>query len=265
MQRHFDELDERGYTLLEQVLTQSQIEAAIAELRRSYEEEFVSAHEPGTWRTTNLTARAPVFRDLIQLPEVVACMSHLLGEDYVLADMGARSPLPGIAAQGLHRDGGPAVPNPPFNVHDVLPFYAQSMFALVDFTRENGATRLVPGSHATCIAPEDVTPEQVVDLICEAGTILIYDNRLLHGGGVNRSQEVRYAIQGFCCRRQVKPFCDHTRSIPLELAARESPLMRRLWGFECQVMWEEDPRRYRMVEVEGARPLFDYERGIDRG
>ena len=108
MQRHFDELDERGYTLLEQVLTQSQIEEAIAELRRSYEEEFVSAHAPGPCRTTNLTARAPVFRDLIQLPEVVACMSHLLGEDYVLADMGARAPLPGIAAQGLPRAGGPA-------------------------------------------------------------------------------------------------------------------------------------------------------------
>ena len=54
MQRHLDELDSQGYTLLENALTRDQIEAAVDELRRSYEEEFVTAHEPGTCRTTNL-------------------------------------------------------------------------------------------------------------------------------------------------------------------------------------------------------------------
>ena len=264
LQGHFDQLDQQGYTLLHNVLSREQIEEAVEHLSRSYEEEFVSAHEPGTLRTTNLTVRARIFRDLIQLPEVVASMGYLLGEDYVLSDMGARSPLPGIAAQGLHRDGGPVVPNPPENVHEVLPFYAQSLFALCDFTEENGATRFVPGSHVSTVAAADVPAAEVVDLVCPAGTILIYDNRLLHGGGANRTQEVRYSVQGFCCRRQVKPFCDHTRSVPLDLVRRETPLMRRLWGFECQMMWEDAPRHYKMLEVDGAKPIFDYERGIDR-
>ena len=262
MQAHLDNLDQLGYTLLHDALSSEQIEEAVDHLGLSYEEEFASAHEPGTLRTTNLTARAQIFRDLIQLPEVVACMSHLLGDDYVLSDMGARSPLPGIAAQGLHRDGGAAVPNPPFNVHEVLPFCAQSLFALRDFTVDNGATRFVPGSHTSAVAAADVPDEEVDDMVCPAGTILIYDNRLLHGGGANRTQEVRYALQGFCCRRQIKPFCDHTRSIPHALVERATPLLRRLWGFESQSAWEQAPRDFRLVEAAGARPIFDYNRGI---
>ncbi len=40
--------------------------------------------------------------------------------------------------------------------------------------------------------------------------------------------------------------------------------MRRLWGFESQVMWEGVPRQYNLVEVEGAKPIFDYMRTTER-
>lgn len=76
----------------------------------------------------------------------------------------------------------------------------------------------------------------------------------------NSSTETRYAIQGFFCRSSRRPFCDHTRSIPPDIVASETALMRRLWGFESQVMWEGAPRQYKLVEVDGARPIFDYMR-----
>ena len=59
----------------------------------------VSLYEPKASRAVNLTARAEIFRELIQLPRLVACMEYLLGTDYVLCDMGARSPMPGIGPQ----------------------------------------------------------------------------------------------------------------------------------------------------------------------
>lgn len=80
------------------------------------------------------------------------------------------------------------------------------------------------------------------------------------GVAENSSQETRYSIQGFFCRSSRRPFCDHSRSIPQDIVATETALMRRLWGFESQVMWEAEPRHYKLVEVEGARPLFDYMR-----
>jgi ectoine hydroxylase-related dioxygenase (phytanoyl-CoA dioxygenase family) len=265
MTQHFKELDELGYTILENVLSPRQITEAIAALSQSYKEQHVSAHEPGTLRTHNLTARAEVFREIIQLPRLVQCMEYLLGEDYIISDMGARSPAPGMQPQGLHRDGGTPIPNPPFNTHAMIPQAAQSMIALSEFTLENGATRLVPGSHVIDIDPASVLPEEELLFTCAPGTVVVFDNRLLHGGSANNTDEVRYAIQGYCCRSTTRPFCDHTRSIPPDIIANATPLMRRLWGFNCQSMWEETPRDFKIIEVPDASPRFDYNRNIEPG
>jgi ectoine hydroxylase-related dioxygenase (phytanoyl-CoA dioxygenase family) len=263
METHFRELDEQGYTILGDLLTPQQVDGAMESLRESYEESHVSAHEPGSLRTHNLTARAEIFREIIQLPRLIACMGYLLGQDYILSDMGARSPAPGMPAQGLHRDGGPFVPNPPYNTHMVLPVVAQALIALTPFTTENGATRFVPGSHLMDIDPASVPADQERLFLCNPGTVLIYDGRMIHGGGVNTADEVRYAIQGFCCRSNTRPFCDHTRSVSNELVEQASPLLRRLWGFECQSAWEESPRNFKIVEAPGAKTRFDYNHGIE--
>ena len=254
MQEHFRELDEVGYTILEDLLTPQQVSEAVAALEEIYDREqaVVSDHEPGTKRAFNLTARAEIFRQMLQLPRLVACMEHLLGPDYTLGDMGARSPMPGIAAQSLHRDGHDG------NMGSQSPMYAQSMFALSDFTEQNGATLYVPGSHRSQINPNDVTPDQEKVLLCSAGTVLVYDHRVLHAGGTNNSDQIRYSVQGFCCHKLIKPFCDHTRSIPPELVVSASPLMRRLWGFENQCAWEAAPREFKIIDAPGSKPVFQY-------
>ena len=101
-------------------------------------------HEPGTLRTHNLSARDAVFRRIIQTPEIIGCMEHLLGSDCILCDLGARSPMPGMAQQNLHRDGGPWCPRPEVDPHAVMPMVAQAMIALSDFSLQNGATRAQP-------------------------------------------------------------------------------------------------------------------------
>ena len=140
-------------------------------------------HEPGSLRTHNLTARGAVMRRIIQTPEIIACMEHLLGSDCILCDMGARSPLPGMPAQGLHRDGGPWCPRPERDPHAVMPLVAQAMIALSEFSLDTGATRLVPRSHLTGIDPGEIREEDESRLICSPGTVLIYDGGIIHGGG----------------------------------------------------------------------------------
>ena len=83
----------------------------------------------------------------------------------------------------------------------------------------------------------------------------------MHGGAPNDTDQIRYAVLNFHCRARMKPFCDHTRSIPHDIVESASPTLRRLWGFECQSAWEESPRNYQIIEVTGAKPRFEY-RGI---
>ena len=109
-----------------------------------------------------------------------------------------------------------------------------------------------------------VRPDEEQLFTCAPGTALIFDNRILHGGGTNSTDEVRLSLQGFCCRSMVRPLCDHTRSTPRELVESATPLLRRLWGVECQCAWEESPREWRVVDAPGARPTFDYARGIEK-
>ena len=265
MTEHFRDLDEKGYTILKDLLSPAQVVEAVAALKGIYEreKEVAQLHEAHTLRSFNLTRRAEIFRQLIQLPQLVACMEYLLGKDYILSDMGARSPMPGLKSQPLHRDGGSFLPTPEgADRHAVLPLSAQSMFALVEFTADNGATRFVPGSHNINIDPAKVRSDEEFRFTCSPGTVLVYDSRLVHGGGANTTNQVRYSLQGFCCRSYVRPFCDHTRSIPREIVEAASPQMRRLWGFESQSMWEAEPRRFKLVEAPGARAVFDFDHGL---
>ena len=160
MHRHFQEFDEQGYTIIERVLSLGQVDEEVKILKESYEENHASANEPGSSRTHNLTARGKIFQEIIQLAEIVACMEYLLGEDYILSDMDARSPMPGMLDQGLHWEGSSFLPNSPYNVHTLLPAEAQSIMALTEFTAEKGATRLLPRSHLRDIDPASVPAAQ---------------------------------------------------------------------------------------------------------
>ena len=88
--------------------------------------------------------------------------------------------------------------------------------------------------------------------------MVVFDGRLLHGGAPNTTDKIRYAIQGFCCRSTIRPFCGHTRSTLPEIVAAATPMLRRLWGFECQSAWEESPRNFRIINAPGAKPRFEY-------
>jgi ectoine hydroxylase-related dioxygenase (phytanoyl-CoA dioxygenase family) len=115
--------------------------------------------------------------DAVLLP---ACSRYRLNLGHVL-DRG-----PGAAAQLLHRDEAVwcDVPRP----HPEL--QVATMIALVDFTEDNGATRVIPGSHRW---PADRTadPAETVPAEMPAGAAVVYLGSTIHGGGANRTADVR--------------------------------------------------------------------------
>ncbi len=122
----------------------------------------------------------PVFRavcDAILLP---SCASYQLNIAHVL-DRG-----PGSEQQLVHRDEVVWVhlpsPHPEIQLASVI--------ALVDFTADNGATRVVPGSHRW---PRDrvATPDELVPAEMAAGSAIIYLGSTLHAGGANVTTDER--------------------------------------------------------------------------
>lgn len=131
----------------------------------------VAAHSR-TFATEVLTH--PVYRSVCDRILLPSCARYQLNIGHLL------SRGPGAEAQMLHRDElvWIHVPRP----HPEL--QVASMVALVDFRAENGATRVVPGSHRW---PHDRKPEphEIADAEMPAGSAVLYLGSTLHGAGTN--------------------------------------------------------------------------------
>jgi len=96
--------------------------------------------------------------------------------------------LPGEKPQELHRDGDFY----PFR-HPAPPLLMGMMWAATDFTADNGATSVVPGSNRWP-AGRRAKPEEVVPAVMPAGSVLVYTSAMIHGGGENRSNAPRCGV-----------------------------------------------------------------------
>lgn len=138
------------------------------------------------WRHSLLDLDANV-QAVCRLPPLLAVVGALIGERFFLSQVEGREPLTGGGHQGLHRDLSAQRPGDTVNA---LAFFD-------DFSPENGATRLVPGTHrpAQGAPPPSVDDEaRSVQLAGAAGDILVFDADLLHAGSVNRTGARRRSI-----------------------------------------------------------------------
>jgi len=248
--RYLEQMTEQGFAVLPEVFSPAEVER----LRAATEEVFVreegnlAGHGAQVRFSVNLTNKHAAFRDLLQHPVIVEAMTSLLGDDFILGSMHTRSTYPGAPKQRLHRD---------WLLDRRIPFptHINSMWMLDDFTEENGATHVVPGSHLWGGSVEQgKTYPGELQATGKAGTVVVFDSRLFHGGGANRSTAARRGLTVFFCRSWAKPQEDHTRCINPALLADASPLLLRLWGFHAQVPWEEpaEPNVMQQIAAPGV-------------
>jgi len=241
------EIGERGYAVLPTRAPAEMLQGLREALERMYREEADTPRqhaEPGCLRGYNLVRRAAVFRQALLYSRVIDVVEAILGRDCILHSFESRSALPGGGEQSLHRDM-------PFVPHMALSINV--LWLLDDFTAENGATRLIPGSHRRPEGPEPgrVYPDEVLAL-APAGTILAFDTMTWHGGGANRTNQIRRGIHVHYCRSWVKPQRDHTRSMDPAALVGASPLLIRLLGYYAQPEFEAAPNDFRRNPMPGS-------------
>jgi ectoine hydroxylase-related dioxygenase (phytanoyl-CoA dioxygenase family) len=231
------QLDDRGYVVLERVMPpgllaglRDRIHALFAEEGDRAGSEFRT--EPYAHRLANLVDKGEVFRRAIVLPEVLALVRHVLGPDIKLSSLNARSADPGgEQGQPLHVDMA-AVPD------ERGYWVCNTIWLLDDFTAENGATRMVPGSHTWRTRPQDVLEDpqaphgDEVLLLAPAGSIVVMNAHLWHGGTANRSAAPRLAMHGFYCRRDKPQQQYQKRLLRPETQAALTPELRDILALD---------------------------------
>jgi ectoine hydroxylase-related dioxygenase (phytanoyl-CoA dioxygenase family) len=157
--------------------------------------------EPGCRRLANLIDKDPLFGEVIRRPRLLAYVRAVLGPRIKLSSCNVRSVNPHWdQPQPLHADMG-ALPD------ERGYWVCNTVWMLDDFTPDNGPLRAVPGSHRWGKLPQEVLadaraphPDEVV-IHGQAGTVVIMNAHLWHGGLPNRTARPRTAFHAFYCRR----------------------------------------------------------------
>lgn len=197
-----EQLDRDGYAILPDFLSP----ALLAELRERvlalFAEEGDQAgsefkKEPHTQRLANCLDKGEVFLRCIADPAVREGIAAVIGPEYKVSSVNVRSAdALSDFPQPLHCDMG-GLPDERGN------WVCNTIWMLDDFTTENGATRCVPGTHKSGRLPPDPMERHRDEILVTgtAGTVVVMNSHLWHGGTGNRTARPRCAMHGFFCRR----------------------------------------------------------------
>ena len=236
-----DQIIQEGYTVVEGVLDEGTRERCLAALEAVFGAEADIAVQR-EWDTPTyriaymLPAKHPVFLDQCRPGVLATLAASVLGRDCVLAGFNGNSIKPGSQGQPLHRDHPEPTPGVPLYVHAVV--------ALDRFTTENGATRLVPGSHREPIA--DLTAAEPLARHVELvpGAAVVFDAACLHAGSANVTATPRRALHVLFARRWVQPHWDFPGSLREHDVATLDDERRRLLGFgNVPARYDHEARR----------------------
>ena len=192
---------------------------------RNGEDHFAGHH---TTRTGGLLVRSEKCRELIEHETILNPCNEFLAPYCERVQLHLTQIIrirPGETAQTIHRDRwawGKHLSHlePQFN----------TIWAITDFTSENGATQVVPGSTQW---PDDqeIKPEQITQAEMKAGSVLVYSGSVFHGGGANTSDQDRIGINITYALGWLRQEENQYLSCPPELAKDLSPTLQGLAGY----------------------------------
>jgi ectoine hydroxylase-related dioxygenase (phytanoyl-CoA dioxygenase family) len=231
------QLDEKGYLVLPNLMSHE----TLALLRERVEELFAVEgaaagsefkQERNARRLANLVNKGQIFERAIATPQVLACMEHVLGPAFKLSSLNVRAADPlSDCSQPLHADSGA--------VKDDRGYWVcNSVWMLDDFTTENGAIRMVPGSHQLGRLPQDALADPVAPhpdeelLTGTAGTVVVMNAHMWHGATANRSKGQRRAMHAFYTRWDKPQQQYQKKLLSTEVQANLSPSLRKLLALE---------------------------------
>lgn len=233
-----------GFLLLEDFYSRDLITAARRRIYGLIEEEpsrtshfYGDEVNPSQDRVWNLPAKGREFRDICADERLLAIMRPILGKDLMLSSFAANVLHPGAQAQEPHVDYPywdlHATDRWPGTLNSTFHLAVEAVMPLDEFTVENGATAIVPGSHKLACWPDPARfSQRHIRVTMRPGTLLLFPALLWHAGQENRSGGSRAALLGSYTIKSIKPIEDWSRCINRQEARGYSRNMQDLLGLD---------------------------------
>lgn len=195
------DIAEYGLALVSNQLNDDQLAAARLATYEGAQEDVTLGREAdkfgldygdGNVRVWNILNRHPVYRDMVQTPAVLKLLEAIIGWPALLGNISANIAQPGSDGGAWHQDQL-FVPQP-------WPAEPQGMnfaWLLDEFTEDNGATEVVPGSHLETDIEPSTLVDRAIPVVAPAGTMMVFESRLFHRTGCNRSNAPRAGLFGW--------------------------------------------------------------------
>ncbi len=232
-----DEIIEgNGYAILPDLISRSEAASAREILLTSIESPLVKGiaarNEVTRQRTIRgLLHRGEIFERLVQHPTLIEVGETLLGEDMTLSSYAARILEPDAREMGSHIDYPYWAMRGPFAVRP--PLMLQVIWMMQDFTEENGATLVVPGSQRRGTPPDPAEfAREAIKVTGSSGSAIVSHGLLWHDTSPNGTQEPRMSLLINYGLKVIRPMEPEITDVPPQVLERATPKLRQLLGFD---------------------------------
>ena len=231
LRHHLAAMARDGYTIVEDVFDARFAEALLADVDRLARELGEGAGKNpfegyATVRIYNLLARGALYQAIPVHDDVLPIVEGVLDRGCLVSSLSSIAIGPGEAAQPIHADDMVIPLDKPH-----APIVCNTMWALTDFTEENGATRVIPGSHRLPNPELGRQYDDTVSAVMKRGSVLVFDGSIWHGGGANRTGARRVGVAMNYCAGFIRQQENQQLGIPLAVAKTFSPRLRKLVGY----------------------------------
>jgi ectoine hydroxylase-related dioxygenase (phytanoyl-CoA dioxygenase family) len=244
LETSLEALERDGYVVFEDIVPQAKLEEIRADITPRFKHESGRNNFEGfaTRRLYSSMNETFVLNELVEHPLALGLLDRIFEPNYLLSQLQVIDIAPGEAAQPLHHDDG-FYPWP----RPRRALGAATIFAVDDFTHDNGATVVIPGSHTwDDHAPTEEETARAIPCVMPAGSMLLFLGTLWHGGGANRTDASRMCVTAQYCA----PFCrtqeNFSLSVDRDRVRQCSENIQRLLGYSIHAPF--------MGFVAGAHP-----------